>query len=474
MLTVSVEIEFWIGRHLHKKKNIEMVFQKIHIFIFLFILLHIKSSCSETKRVGCLMYENNTKCIISGITITSKNSTFVPIAPDSFIVVRFSIVKSIITVLTSNICETLPKIYQFFAVEQHIEIVEDYAFDKCSDIEEINLEGNNIYKLGAGIFASTKKLKTLHFLGASLDQIDDDLFSGLGELKQLMYSANGLKSLPASAMKNLKKLELLFIYSNELTDLDAATLVDILPNLKSIFINDNNFHCDRLGEILAVFQSRHIQTPDTSYWKHEKKRDYIPRKINKIICLTNAQLEKEKLKNALTAELDELKDLPLAKELIELKSLVKSGFQDSDSEIEKLIGKSENLTEKILNLNATIRHNSSEIGNFVNKLRDNINNIQKSIEKNSNDVSKKLRRLDEAIITLRNKQKENSSKFDEYGYNNMHDASVSITAIWVCLALLMAINGIIGVAIYRQFKRNRANLLSYEYRVAEHSLLPSN
>lgn len=263
-------------------------------------------------------------CTISGLTVTSKNYTFVPVAPDPNAVTTLEIVRSRITVLTSNICTTLNKIEQFAAIGQHIEMVENYAFSNCTNVMEIYLDNNNIHKLGVGIFSNTKQLTTLRILGGSLYNIDVDLFSSLGKLETLVFSATGLKKLPAEAMKNLKKLTILYIYSNSLVDLDAKGLVENLPSLAEIYLNDNDFRCDRLIEIIEIFQANAILVNDHLHSNTIKRRDYIPRTIDKITCLSQGQQDIEKFKGALTDSLDDLKDLPTGKAVIPQNNLLKN------------------------------------------------------------------------------------------------------------------------------------------------------
>lgn len=393
------------------------------------------------------MYETNRKCAINGLTLTTRNYTFIPVAPNPNFVTKFELLKSIVPVLTANICTTFTKLRHFTAIEQYIEIVEDYAFNNCTDVIDINLEKNNIHKLGTGIFSNTKKLQRVHILGGSLSNVDIDLFNNLGELTQLLFSANGLKELPIASIKNLKKLELLYLYSNDLTDLDADGLVANLPSLKSIYINDNNFHCDRLIEIIEIFQAKKIKVPDHTYEKHLKKRDYIPRKISNIICLSQAQLEAERLKKALAGSLEDLKDLPLGEAVIQLKNVVDSGLTDADSEIVILSNSVndtlESLNEKISCLYGTFQNSSIEITGSIDELRQNFEILEHHLLENN---AKILQRHDEAISSLTEKYKLSMNgtvpcgKTIQDSTGKYESLNNSIIAVWICIAILLLIN----------------------------------
>lgn len=319
------------------------------------MILKIDISTCDISRINCSM-RTKTECTVSDLVLTTKNYTFVPIAPDSKAVTKFIIKNSKVSVLTTNICTAFTKLQKLNAIDSHIEIVEGNAFQNCTDIIEINLEQNNIHQLGEGVFSNTKKLQNLHILGGSLRYIDADLFSNLGELQLLLFSANGLEELPVATIKNLKKLKKLFLYSNDLYDLDAAGLIENLPSLEEISINDNNLHCDRLIEIIETFKAKNITIQTITHDLYVKKRNYNPNKMDKIICLSQAQQDDEKFKNALrTRTLDELRDFPLGKTIIDLQTLVYANIVGTDRQIKDLTN----------TLNTVIANISShyEIGN---------------------------------------------------------------------------------------------------------------
>lgn len=441
------------------------------------------------------MHENYRKCSLSDLTVTSKNYTFVPVTLDANIVTTFEIVRSRISVLTSNICTTLNKIKYFTAAEQHIERVEDYAFNNCTDVIEINLERNNIHKLGIGVFSNTKLLQRLRILGGSMDHIDVDLFSNLYELKHLLFSANGLSELPVAAMKNLKKLELLYIYSNNLDDLDVSGLVANLPRLKSIYLNDNNFHCDRLIEIMDTFKAGGIATPDYTFGNSIKRRDYIPRKIHNITCLTQAQLENENLKSALTGSLDRLNNFAMRSEVIQLKEIVSFGFKDADSAIVTLTNNfdetSDNLNKQILNLNETLHTNLHANTDTVNELKSNIKTVEKEfvqtgkdnwavqqqLEARLNGMMESYQEHDKLIASLMDKCVKLSS-LDEIRNGNGNRIYKSfgnnMVSVWVCIVVLIVVDVaivMVGITFIKKFRRFYAiECRKSEYLLQETSL----
>lgn len=340
------------------------------LFLAIIIVTAMQMANCENL-VPCSIYGDMKNCSITGLTLSLKNYTFKPVASNPSIVIGLEIKKSTVPVITSEICSALPKLQSFVAVQQGIQRIDDYAFNNCTEIRLISMPFNNIHTLGKGIFDKAIKLQEINIHGGSLEQIDVNLFNNLGELLELVISANKLKELPLATVKNLKKLKILYLYSNELNDLDAEGFVSNLPSLKAVYINDNNFHCDRLNEIIATFRAKNILIVDHTHSIYLKKRDYIPHKIQEIICLTYVELESEKMKKGLNLSLTELKDTALGKAVIQLKDIVSSGFLDADTNIITLFnllnGTSNELNQQLVNLNRTLSDTNRKLHEMENR-----------------------------------------------------------------------------------------------------------
>lgn len=394
--------------------------------LMLLIIGTIRATNCETL-VPCTGYDIK-NCTITGLTLSLTNFTFKPVAVIPNNVVGLEIKKSTVPVITSAICTALPKLKSFVAIQQGIQVIQDYAFNNCTDITLISLPFNNIHTLGKGIFDNTKRLQEINIHGGSLERIDENLLDNLGELLEFVVSANKLKELPVAAVKNLKKLKILYLYSNELTDLDANGLISNLPSLKAVYINDNNFHCDRLNEIIMAFKAKNILIVDHTHSIYLKKRDYIPHKIQEIICLSHAELESEKMKNGLNLSLAELKDTPLGKAVIQLKDIVSSGFQDADENIVTLFnmlnGTSNDLSAQFVNLSRTVQ-----------------------------EMTK--------TITLLSEQYKNLTDLTASGRSKVNDNSRLV--IWILLSCsLLAVGGALAFFAYTKLRKNPSDVfLSY-------------
>ncbi len=362
---------------------------KILCLLLLIVVGKIRTENSEIILASCSIYDNK-NCTIVGLTLTLKNFTFKPVATIPNIVASLEIKKSTVPVITTEICTALPKIKSFLAVQQGIQVIQDNAFNNCTELTLISMPFNNIHTLGKGIFDNSRKLQEINIHGGSLEQFDVNLLDNLGELIELVISANKLKEFPIAAVKNLKKLKVLYLYSNELTDLDAEGLVSSLPSLNAVYLNDNNFHCDRLNEIIIAFKAKKIVIVDHTHSIYLRKRDYIPHKIQEIISLSHVELESEKLKKGLNQSLTELKDVPLAKAVIELKDIVSSGFQDADNNIVTLFnmlnGTSNDLNAQLVNLNRTLNVTNrkvQEMTDTITRLSENYKNLSSKLSANS-------------------------------------------------------------------------------------------
>lgn len=419
--------------------------QNLIKILFLLITSQIQTATSETIDVQCWIFDDIKNCTITGLTLNMKNYTFKPVARQPSVVVGFEIKKSTVPVITSEICSTLPKILSFVAIQQGIQIIEDYAFNNCTEITLISMPFNNIHTLGKGIFDNTKKLQEINMHGGSLEQIDVDLFNNLGELLELVISANKLKELPVAAVKNLKKLKILYLYSNELSDLDADGLISNLPSLKAVYINDNNLHCDRLNEIIEAFKAKKILSVDHTHSIYLKKRDYIPHKIQEIICLTNVELESEKLKRGLSLSLDEMKDYPLAKAVVKLKDIVSSGFVDADANIVTLFnmlnGTSNDINAQLVNLNRTL-----------------------------NDTTRKMQEMADAITSMADDYKKLTATLsDNSKLNSSSNMVISIVVLCSLLAIV-----VVAFVVHEKFRRNRFGGVPFSYHNRNSDTVPLN
>lgn len=108
---------------------------KSTLILFLAILSQFEIANCEILAVPCTMSQSNQSCTITGLaTLTLENlETAIRVLET---VINFDVTKSVVPVLTSDICASLANILTFTAVGQGIEIIEDYAFVHSDTLQQ--------------------------------------------------------------------------------------------------------------------------------------------------------------------------------------------------------------------------------------------------------------------------------------------------------------------------------------------------
>lgn len=210
---------------------------KTILLILVIILFH--SGTSNGEKYQCKSF--GLWCYIEGLQLTRENSKIVPVVTDPS--VEYIQLKGTVPILSRGICESFSSWIQFYAFEVSMEEIEDDAFQGCNELVYVNLQENNLIKVGVNAF------------------------------------------------KGLSKLEELWLWSNQLFDFDIEGILTNHRNLKEICLADNNFKCSRLREILDFLKTKNIKVDP--YVRQLRKRDYTPDKIEDIHCLSDSQWESE-------------------------------------------------------------------------------------------------------------------------------------------------------------------------------------
>lgn len=164
--------------------------------------------------------------------------------------------------------------------------------DNPSDVTTIWLcQGTVPILSGSGICEALPNLQKLWATELSMEEIQDNAFQGCKDVKQVVLRNNNLIKLEVNAFKGLTNLNDLRLYSNHLFDLDIESLLQYTPELKKIYLADNNFKCSRLREILDLLKTKNITADPYVY--DSRKRDYTPEKIDEIHCLFDCQYKSE-------------------------------------------------------------------------------------------------------------------------------------------------------------------------------------
>ncbi len=114
-------------------------------------------------------------------------------------------------------------------------------FAGLSGLVTLNLTGNPLTTLPAGVFDDLSVLVTLDLSGNALTTLPADVFNDLSALETLSLSDNDLTTLPADVFNGLSALETLSLSDNDLTTTLPAGVFDDLSALESLSLNGNAF-----------------------------------------------------------------------------------------------------------------------------------------------------------------------------------------------------------------------------------------
>lgn len=148
-------------------------------------------------------------------------------------------------------------------------------------LEELYLNHNSLSRIFPGMFQNLTNLKLLNLSYISNLVVSIGGFTNLKKMEKLDLSHNGHYNIRIYDDENvffsLNSLTHLYLDDNDLTDVNIKALASKLPNLKYVGISQNNWSCNRLGQLIDDFDALFISyQPIISY--------YYGSNINGISC----------------------------------------------------------------------------------------------------------------------------------------------------------------------------------------------
>lgn len=119
-----------------------------------------------------------------------------------------------------------------------IKNVTNDAFKGLNNLEFLSLKRNNIKTLGKDIFKSLTKVEAIWVSDNQIRSLDEDIFKSLANLKNISLTKNKLVSIPKNVFKNNWKLQRVWLKDNEIKSIDARTF-DFLLALKYVDLQGN-------------------------------------------------------------------------------------------------------------------------------------------------------------------------------------------------------------------------------------------
>lgn len=260
----------------------------------------------------CRITKKNDFCIFDEIKLNRTHYHFQPKALNvsNALKIKFSN-NSVIPVFGEDMCNTFTtsirtldlnglKIEEIFPqafkhcteirvlrlVENKIQTLDKDIFRHNRFMEELYLDYNSLQQLNVFVFSSLSKLKTLFLNSNQIRELQPGIFDSLESLKFLSMNNNSLTMLQPELFKANSKLERLEINTNNLLDLDEERLLEALPNLKGIALNENELNCVRVSEIKSTFRARGV-TLYVAKSKHRRKRFYPVDEAESIMCASD-------------------------------------------------------------------------------------------------------------------------------------------------------------------------------------------
>lgn len=234
----------------------------------------ISSQC-VLDSIGC--------CVFKNIFTSELEPSFNPNQSKVTAVTKVQFENSKIPIFTNELCETFPNLENIEAVELSLIRINIGALDRCRMLTSLNFSTNKLTGIPEYFFRYNLDLTFVSFQQNIFKKFDFKLVSHLRELNWIILDENWLTSSTFTELPYLEKLTTISISKNEIEDLNETEIKRKFPKLNTFYIEDNPFNCDRLLEILKVFQKKNVAVKQHS--KYKRERNYTSTIIDGVDCL---------------------------------------------------------------------------------------------------------------------------------------------------------------------------------------------
>lgn len=134
------------------------------------------------------------------------------------------------------------------------------SLGKLVNLEVLDLSSNPVQTLPTQVFQNLRKLKKLNIHECEIIEIYEDIFIYLIQLEYLDVSSNPLKTFDLKTIQTCTNLQTLNLESCDLTEILNYELIrTVFPNLKEIYLSNNNWECNYLKTLVDIFRERGIR-----------------------------------------------------------------------------------------------------------------------------------------------------------------------------------------------------------------------
>lgn len=195
-------------------------------------------------------------CTLSKVVLTKTNYELSYFMSPGVKRLRFE--NSIIPKLSNGVClyewpiispEFYAKLLELDVSNTGVEEILSNTFHECKHLKVIILKNNKITKLEAGLFDKNSQLEKIDLSNNLIEKIPFHFFDELWQLMELQLQGNHLKYFSVDLVRKCESLQVLRIDSNDLFDFNMRKLIEFIPRLKTLALNNNQIRCGKVKEI---------------------------------------------------------------------------------------------------------------------------------------------------------------------------------------------------------------------------------
>ncbi|XP_025836410.1 carboxypeptidase N subunit 2-like [Agrilus planipennis] len=157
-------------------------------------------------------------------------------------------------VLPNDTFSDLPNVTLIDLSQNKLSSVDDSIFSGLAKLSSLNLSSNHLKLLPFGMFKDLKKLVKLDLSHNLLTNIPVGLVSGLEALQLFTISHNQLIRIEPTSLYSSVGLIQLDVSYNRLSNLDAIEFSTLSRNLSRVNLDNNQWKCDVLSNIIKTFR----------------------------------------------------------------------------------------------------------------------------------------------------------------------------------------------------------------------------
>ncbi|VDL73682.1 unnamed protein product [Nippostrongylus brasiliensis] len=152
-----------------------------------------------------------------------------------------SIERSFLALLRENAFGSIgPRLHGLYLRNNHLKGVNRSMLQGLASLLELDLSGNRISSLSAGVFDLTPELRELSINDNDITTIEEGTFARLASLKKLSLSGNQISAITKNMFKGLDSLEVLNLQNNQITSIDWSAFAN-LKQLRTLDLGTNHF-----------------------------------------------------------------------------------------------------------------------------------------------------------------------------------------------------------------------------------------